>query len=288
MSFDDLPHLPPLLNPGAAEYAARCMAATRLVQKNTKVLVDCRYGSDYWQKLDVYLPAAAGASSLPCLVFFHGGAWINGTKEWMGFMAPPILSAPAIFVAANYRLAPAVKHPALVEDCLDALAWVRARLAQWGGDPDRLFVGGHSAGGHLAALAVLDRARAQAHGLPAQAVRGCLAVSAPFDLRGARATAASQKAYEALLATPQDAASASPIAFVDDQAPPFFIAWGDGDFPALMNQAPAMAEALRSHGRVVRTLQIAGADHFRANEVCADPHGDWARLAMRWLAGSID
>ena len=176
MSFDDLPPLPKLLHPGAEEYAERCMAASRKVHAEHRVLVDCRYGTDYWQKLDVYLPAEppTGESSgapLPVLLFFHGGAWTSGTKEWMGFMAPALLDAGVIFVSGNYRLAPAARFPEIVDDCVAAAAWVRDNIGRYSGDPERLFVGGHSAGGHLAALVALDRPRRRAAALPDSAIR---------------------------------------------------------------------------------------------------------------------
>ncbi|MGH7003761.1 MAG: hypothetical protein ACREIP_07420, partial [Alphaproteobacteria bacterium] len=71
MSFDDLPLPPPPLHPEANGYALRCMAATRKVQAEHRALIDCRYGDDYWQKLDVYLPHSDSAVGLPVLIFFH-------------------------------------------------------------------------------------------------------------------------------------------------------------------------------------------------------------------------
>lgn len=287
MSFDDLPPLPPPVHAEAVGYAERCMAATRIVQARERVLIDCRYGDDYWQKLDVYLPRNAGTAPLPVLVFFHGGAWTSGTKEWMGFMAPPLLALPAIFVTANYRLAPATRYPAMLQDCMNATAWVARNIAAHGGDPGRLFVGGHSAGGHLAALVALDREAQRAAGLEQNAIRGFLGVSGSYDIRkrDAAAGSAERRIYDVLLSRADDDAAASPVTHVRPDSPPCFVAWGTRDFPRLVVQAKAFVAALGAAGVRHETLEIAGADHFGANEACGEGHGAWAKIALRWLEG---
>lgn len=289
MSFEDLPPLPPLIHPEAKGYAERCMAATRRVQADTRTRIDIRYGDDYWQKLDVYLPSTPGPVPLPCLVFFHGGAWTNGTKEWMGFMAPPLLDLPAILVAANYRLAPAVRHPSQLDDCVAAIAWTCRNMAVLGGDPARLFVGGHSAGGHLAALATLHEPARQKHGIAAGAIRGCLPISGSYDFRNPNAPAGSsaRRIYEMVLAQESDDADASPIVHVSRAAPPFLLAWGENDFPHLVQQAGSMAHALAGAGVPVTTMEIAGVDHFGASETCGSADSAWTRAARRWLSGDI-
>ena len=294
MSFDDLPPLPRMIHPEANDYAARCMAASREVQSRWRTIVDCRYGDDYWQRYDVYLPQQVGKAAhelrgLPVLIFFHGGAWTSGTKEWMGFMAPPLLSLPAIFVSANYRLAPTVRYPSMLDDCLAAIASVHQRIAEFGGDPGRLFVGGHSAGGHLASLATLDEARRTAAGLPADAIRGCLAVSASFELRNRSAAAGTleRRIYDMVLAREDDDLAASPLAHVAARSAPFFIAWGERDFPRLVTQARAMVGALTDAGVEVEAMQLDGVDHFGASEACGDPAFPWIHSARKWLAHDL-
>ncbi|MGH6797642.1 MAG: alpha/beta hydrolase, partial [Roseiarcus sp.] len=148
MSFDDLPALPPLLHPDAPAYARRIMAGTRAAQARLPVAIDQAYGSDYWQKLDIYRPAAPSPGTLPVLCFLHGGAWVNGCKEWLGFMAPVLTDLPAIFVAVSYRHAPEAKFPSQLDDTLDAVRWVHRNVERHGGDPRKIHLGGHSSGGH--------------------------------------------------------------------------------------------------------------------------------------------
>ena len=136
-------------------------------------VIDVAYGDDYFQRLDLFLPDNENLTELPVLVFMHGGAWRNGFKEWMGFMAPPIISLPAIFVSVSYRLAPSVKFPEPLEDTCDAVAWVFRNIRRYGGDPERIFIGGHSAGGHLAAMAALRCDHFTQRCLPANLIKAC-------------------------------------------------------------------------------------------------------------------
>lgn len=289
MSFDDLPPLPAMRSPDARAYAERISAASRRVQQTTRTALDQRYGDDYWQKLDIYLPATE-AQGLPVLCFLHGGAWVNGTKEWMGFMAPPLTGLPALFVSVNYRLAPAARYPAAMDDCFDALVWVYRNIARWGGDPGRIFLGGHSAGGHLVALVTLRRDLLRRRGLPDDVVKGCLPVSGVFDLRCAAPPSGSleEVAHTAFLARPQDAWEASPLAYVDGNRTPFYLAWGSRDIPWLIGQGPAMAAALAAQpGRVV-TEEFAGYDHFAMSEDAGRTDSAWVGRVRRWLSGSFD
>ena len=138
MSFDDLPPLPPQVNPDAQSYIDRVCALSRAALKMARGEFDIAYGNDYWQKIDVFVPPVAGHQNLPVLCFMHGGAWVSGSKEWMAFMAAPVTALPSIFVSVNYRLAPAARFPAAMDDCFDALAWVYRNIARFNGDPDRI------------------------------------------------------------------------------------------------------------------------------------------------------
>ena len=213
MSFDDLPPLPPLIHPDGGRYLEHIMRLGRAAQKEARCVLDLPYGPDYWQKLDLYLPADDSGAGLPILCFLPGGAWINGSKEWLAFMAPVLTTLPSVFVALSYRHAPAAKFPAQLDDTIDGLAWVYRNIARWSGDPQRIYLGGHSAGGHLAALATLRHDATEARGLPADLIRACLPISAPFDLMSDDPVRRQKVA--AFLANPEDVRAASPIAHVD-------------------------------------------------------------------------
>ena len=275
MSFDDLPALPRLIHPDGNRYVDRIMRLGRLAQQKTPCVLDQSYGSDYWQRLDVYLPTAASQSSLPVLCFLPGGAWINGCKEWLAFMAPTITSVPTIFVALSYRHAPAVKFPAQLDDTIDGLKWVHRNIVRWGGDARRIFLSGHSAGGHLAALATLRRDALAARGLPPDPVRACLPISAPYDL--ASDDPVRRQKVAAFLNSPEDVGAASPIAHVKGNRAPFTITYGTDDLPELIPQAKQMVTALKSAGTSIEVLLLEGRNHFATHEDCALADGPWMR-----------
>ena len=182
MPFADLPPQPPMM-PESERYAAWCLEASNTALAHTRHMLDIAYGPEDWQKIDLYLPEASAGAEFPTLLFMHGGYWTHGYKEWLGFMAPAFVSLPAIFISVGYRLAPAAQYPAALDDCLSALAWVYKHISHYGGDPRRLFIGGHSAGGHLAALAAVRSDLRAARDIPAGALRACLPVSGSFDFR---------------------------------------------------------------------------------------------------------
>ena len=122
---------------GGSGVRARVLEGSKQVQAETRTVIDVPYGDDYWQKVDFYLPEEDAGGGLPVLLFIHGGAWRHGYKEWMGFMAPPVIRHPAVFVSVSCRLAPDAKFPDIAEDCFDALALVYRTVAQFGGDAIR-------------------------------------------------------------------------------------------------------------------------------------------------------
>ncbi len=275
MSFDDLPALPHLIHPDGARYVERIMRLGRLAQQQTPCVLDQPYGPDYWQRLDVYLPTPSTQSSLPVLCFLPGGAWVNGCKEWLAFMAPVLTSVPAIFVALSYRHAPAAKFPAQLDDTVGGLAWLYRNIVRWGGDPRRVFLAGHSAGGHLAALASLRRDALAARELPPDFIRGCLPISAPYDL--ASDDPVRRQKVAAFLENPVDVTAASPIAQVKGNRTPFVVAYGTEDLPELVPQAKHMVAALRHAGTPVDELVLEGRNHFATHEECALAEGAWMR-----------
>src|SRR5687767_3160138 len=132
MAFHDLPQQEPFAKEPANEYARRVLSLSEIAAKRIRNRSDLCYGDDYWQKVDVYLPDDPSLEKLPVVMFIHGGGWTHGYKEWMGFMAPSFVSFPAVFVSVSYRLAPANKFPAPLEDCFGALRWVVENVSTFG------------------------------------------------------------------------------------------------------------------------------------------------------------
>ena len=131
-------------------------------------------------KLDLYRPS--DRKDFPVFVFIHGGAWRAGDKKGFAKQGHTFARHGIAFVAVNYRLTPKVKHPAHVEDVARAFAWVHKNIARYGGNPDQVFVGGHSAGGHLAALLGSDGHYLKAHKLSLDDIRGVVPISGVFRI----------------------------------------------------------------------------------------------------------
>ena len=267
-------------SPGAGEYLEQAMAWSDEARATSRVASDLPYGDDERQKLDVYMPAEAPGTPAPVLLFFHGGYWVIGHKDLMGFMAPAITPAPALLVPVGYRLAPGAKYPQQVDDCRAALRWVYDHIADYGGDPARIYVAGHSAGGHLAALITLQHERLADFGLPADIIKGCFPVSGVFDV-----TETPPDRREAFLKSDADARDASPLYHAEGNATPFLLEIGSEDFDNLRAQHPRMLAALRSQPGYVEEMVRDGHNHFQISLDHADPESPWTRRVREWMTG---
>ncbi len=278
MAFDKLPEQKKM-GPDGEAYAAECLKRSKAAMKDARVVLDQAYGADYWQKVDLYLPKDENAKDLPVLIFLHGGGWEFGYKEWMGYMAPAFVDLPAIFVSVSYRLIPE-RFPAQLDDTIAAIAWVHANIARHGGDPERLFVGGHSAGAHLAALAVLQRNKLAAAGVPTRAIRGCVPVSGTYKFE----IGALEARNKFFLQKPEDAPAASPQTYVEGNRIPFYVTWGTKDLPHVLESGMPFVEAMKAAGCPVEYKIFEGFDHFDISLDNANPDSEWTRKVRGWMA----
>ena len=247
------------------------------------------YGPGPNQTLEVF-PSASASDAV--LVFFHGGGWTNGYKEWMYFMAPALQAEGIHFVSASYRLAPAHVFPAGMDDCADALAYVlqgRVGLPIPDGAPARVYVGGHSGGGHYAALLAVTSAWRSARGLAAQPLAGCLPVSGVYLLGEGSGLSQRPRFLGPSVDAAHDAQverSASPLHLIEPAAcPPFLMAHGERDFPHLIAQAAQMRAALLAAGVPTELEILEACDHFETSVACGDATRPWVARAAAWMRG---
>jgi arylformamidase len=241
---------------------------------------EAAYGDDPYQTLAVFRPDAPSGD---VLIFLHGGGWTNGYKEWMYFMAPALMAQGVVLVSAGYRLAPRHVFPDGLDDAADAVAWVWRHIAEHGGDPHRLFIGGHSAGGHYAALLAVSAGWRGARSLPANVLRGCLPVSGVY-LFGAGSGLSVRPRFLGAGDEKRVDAAASPLCQLEAVVcPPFLITHGSRDFPHLVVQAQQMKAALRVVGVPVQPHILEGADHFEASVACGERPSGWPALAAAWM-----
>ena len=169
--------------PEHPEILARWSRTSAAARERLRCELDVPYGSAPSERLDIFPAARRGA---PVLVYIHGGYWRALDKRDQSFVAPAFVDAGAMVVLPNHALCPAVTMPALVMQLVAALAWVHRHAHHYGGDPQRLIVAGHSAGGHLAALLLCCEWPTVGADLPPDLLRGALSVSGVFDLEPLR------------------------------------------------------------------------------------------------------
>lgn len=271
MRRDEYPPQEPLSEPGE-RYSDECWRRSASVAAEEEA-----YGPDPYQRL---LIARAATPDGHVLIFWHGGGWTSGYKEWMGFMAPAFTAAGVTFVSPGYRLAPRHVFPAGLEDCAAAVRWVYETIAKYGGRRDRIYVGGHSAGGHYAALFAVRRDWQAGLGLPADVIKGCLPVSGVYQFTEGSGLSTRPR----FLGPSGNEREASPIHNLQLPLPPFLVACGSEDFPHLIKQAEHFAAAVEANGGRVERLVMPGRNHFTASYAAGEADGPWVGPALRFMA----
>jgi arylformamidase len=236
-------------------YFAEWTARTAALAERVKARRDLRYGQGPRHRIDFYPCGAAGA---PTLVFIHGGYWQMSDKENYGCIAAGPLARGVNVALVEYTLAPAIRMDGIVAEVKQALAWLLAHLGEFGAAADGFVVSGHSAGGHLAAMAM---------GEPG--VKGGLPISGLFELEPLRRSYINDK----VAMDPAEAARNSPIRHIPSAAPPLIVAVGGGELPEMQRQSSDYYDAWVARGLRARHLVLAGHDHFSILEELARPDG---------------
>jgi acetyl esterase/lipase len=213
-------------------------------------------------KLDVYRPKGKGP--YPVLFFIHGGAWVMSSKDDVfglfgyGSIARCMAERGLVVIVPNYRLSPKVRHPGHIKDVARAFRWAFEHCKEYDGDPQQLFVGGHSAGGHLAALLAMDETYLKEVGRAANEIRGVIGISGvyrvdAFDLQLSwlsevmQVNLALRPSSVVFGDDPEVVRKASPLNHVRPGLPPFLVITGGCDDPPLQRMAKDLTAALRKN-----------------------------------------
>lgn len=288
MGFDDLPRQPPPLHPEAGAYAEKALELARQAAARTRHVMDIAYADEARHRLDVYLPEDRSLSGLPTLIFLHGGRWRAGCKEWNALLAPSLVGIPAILVSPSYGLSPDHRFPTPLHDVLRSVAWTYRHIAEFGGAPNRLFIGGHSAGGHLAALAVTRRELHARYGLPDDVFKACFPMSGTmnFDFDQVLPGSGEEQIRGILLADEEDAVAASPLRHVEGNKTPFYLSFGENDFPRVMATNQEMIAALDDQAGACRWHRFASLGHFDVHLGLQDPDNPWFEVVGSMMKAS--
>lgn len=205
-------------------------------------------------KLDIYAPK--DKSNSPVLFFVHGGAWRTGDRSQYPPLGNRYAKAGYVTVVPSYRLAPKNPHPAQIEDVAAAFAWTVKHVAESGGNTNRIYIAGHSAGGHLVALLSLDEHYLAVHQLSSKSIRGVLTWSGVYDLTSGESL---EKTFGK---DPQFRRDASPISFVRSNTPPFMVTYCQWDYYSLPAQAKNFHHALKNAGVKTELVYIPAQSHL--------------------------
>lgn len=230
-------------------------AAESVVVDDVDYKAEVVYGDDK-DLLDIYMPEAA--DGVPVIVYFHGGALRMGSKEDGRIVASRLVRAGIGVVSASYRLSPSVRHPAHVRDAAAATAWVIKNIRRYGGDPDRVYLSGHSAGAYLATLLALDPSHLRAYGLDAKAIRGTIPIS-PFLYVEETAAVRPKDVWGV---HPVDWMAASVTPHIASGKAPMLLIYADGDEDWRKRQNQSFATAMRAQGNDARVVEVPGRDHM--------------------------
>jgi len=211
------------------------------------------YCDDARQTLDVYAPKRP--ERRPVVIFFYGGTWSAGKKSDYAFVGAALAERGYVTVIPDYRLYPEVKFPTFVEDGARAVAWVQQHARDFGGDPDRLVLMGHSAGAHIAALLALNSSYLAVAGVRPHSVAGLIGLSGPYALAPDTAT------LHAIFGAPYTPSEWQPVNFADRTAPPTLLLHGAADDVVYSSHTEKLRDALLSQGAEVETHLYPGRGH---------------------------
>jgi acetyl esterase/lipase len=214
------------------------------------------YGPLGRHKLDVWAPSHPDNARLPVVVFFYGGGWHSGERGDYGFAAAAFAGQGFVAVLPDYRLVPEVRFPGFLEDAALAIRWVSAHIAEYGGDPGKITVAGHSAGAYIAAMLALDPRWLNGVQLGEQTIRAGVLLSGPFDFAPFR-----EWRGRAAFGSYHDPADTQPINHVRSDAPPLLLQHGSSDRLVYAKNSRSLDAALTRAGAPHELLVYKGCDH---------------------------
>lgn len=231
---------------------------------------DIAYDQHPRQRLDVYTPRTAGVETRPVVVYFYGGSWTGGARGDFLFVAEALVSRGYVTVIPDYRLYPEVRFPAFVEDGAGATAWVLNNIEAYGGDPERVYLMGHSAGAHIAAMLTFDERYLRAAGRRPDDLAGMIGLAGPYDF-----LPLTSRTLQRIFAPPSQHAMSQPVNFVDGDEPPAFLIHGTVDDTVWPRNTRRLAAKIAAAGGQVSTQFYEGVTHTQLA-------GAFSRMFRHW------
>ena len=208
------------------------------------------------QTLDVWRPSNAPKAGNPVLIFWYGGGWVAGDRRAYAFAARAFAKAGFVVVMPDYRKVPHIHFPAMLQDGAEAVKWTRDHIAEFGGDPHRIGVAGHSAGAYTVAMLALDQRWLRAEGVDPHIIRAAVGLSGPYNFY----PFTSKRAIDAL-GNAADPMMTQPIHFARADAPPMLLVTSTLDTEVKPHNAYDLAAKLKGLGATVTLIDYPGLTH---------------------------
>jgi acetyl esterase/lipase len=206
--------------------------------------------------LDIYRPR--DASHAPTVVFFFGGSWKSGKRQWYAWVGEALARRGLVVVIPDYRLWPTVKMDGFMQDAARAVAWTHAHAGEYGGNPDDLFVMGHSAGAHIGALLATDAHWLNDVGMQPRQLAGFIGLAGPYDFLPLE----KQDYVDMFGSTHAQQLLSQPVHFVNGDEPPMLLMQGSTDKVVWPRNAESLARALRKENEPVEVKLYPGIGHL--------------------------
>lgn len=257
--------------------AKRRAAASKATLARLGEPLRAAYGPTDIEKLDIYRTSRPNA---PVNVYIHGGAWRNGKAKDFAFPAEVFVNAGAHFVVVDFVSVTETRGDLMpmIRQVRSAVAWVYKNAASFGGDPNRVYITGHSSGAHLSGCTLVTDWQKD-YGLPANIIKGGLLISGMYDLEPVRLS----KRSDYVKFTDEVEQALSSQRHLDKLNAPVIVAYGTQETPEFQRQNREFAAAVKAAGKSVELIVGEGFNHFEMQETLGNPYGIAGRAALKLM-----
>ncbi len=269
--------------PDFQSYVEYCRRESEATRRQRHGHIDVPYGKGPSERLDIF-PAQEGGGPTPVEIYFHGGYWRLLDKNDFSYVANGFVPHGVMAVVVNYALVPSVDLDELIGQCRAAVAWVFRNIERFGGDPARLFLSGHSAGGHIVAMMLATDWQAYGRDLPRDIAKGATAISGIFDLEPMRHCFLAPT----LQFSPDQVARNSPVLLRPSCPAPLLVAVGGEEGDEYLRQSRDLTQAWRATPCRPEMVVAPDENHFSIRDQLGDPgSGMISRMKGRWTAPAL-